>query len=134
MPPKKLSVSKKKPSTSLKPGGVSERQLSLSWPALTPILLPSDLDIQEVLAEQILTIPQFFTWNLCKSYVNFLQKSVSLITTPTKPKKGDAVRVNDRFQIHDAAFAARLWDETGLKAIIARENLWGGEVVGLNPK
>lgn len=40
------------------------------------------------------------------------------MTTPGKPKKGEAVRVNDRFQINDEIFARRLWEETGLKGLI----------------
>jgi len=40
------------------------------------------------------------------------------VTTPGKPKKGDAVRVNDRFQINDEEFARRLWEETGLKGLV----------------
>jgi hypothetical protein len=40
------------------------------------------------------------------------------VTTPGKPKKGDAVRVNDRFQVDDEAFARRLWEDTGLKDLI----------------
>lgn len=72
------------------------------------------------------------------------------MTTPGKPKKGDAVRVNDRFQINDEGFAKRLWEETGLRGLILggvesadeagegmseseRKQLWGGEVIGLNP-
>lgn len=60
-----------------------------------------------------------------------------MVTTPGKPQKGYAVRVNDRFQIHDAAFAERLWQTSGLKEIVAREPVetWGGkEVLGLNPR
>jgi hypothetical protein len=45
-------------------------------------------------------------------------KTLPLVTTPGKPKKGDAVRVNDRFQINDEVFAERLWEETGLKSLI----------------
>jgi len=70
------------------------------------------------------------------------------VTTPGKPKKGDAVRVNDRFQVFDEAFAKRLWEETGLRRLVLgerdgegeeemgeeeRRELWGGEVIGLNP-
>lgn len=75
------------------------------------------------------------------------------MTTPgARPKKGDAVRVNDRFQVDDGGFAERLWAETGLRGLVMREGgigegdeqgekgdcegdggLWGGEVVGLNP-
>lgn len=69
------------------------------------------------------------------------------MTTPGKPKKGDAVRVNDRFQIDDPAFAERLWSGTALKNLITGragdggfdltepqcQDLWGGEVIGLNP-
>ena len=84
---------------------------------------------------------------LCKSYVSFLA-SLPLTATPGKPKRGDAVRVNDRFQIDDPLFAERLWSETALKDLVTgaienagldmdnpqqRKELWGGEVVGLNP-
>ena len=40
------------------------------------------------------------------------------MTTPGKPKKGEALRVNDRFNIEDAVFAERLWKETGLKELL----------------
>jgi len=41
-----------------------------------------------------------------------------LTTTPGKPKKGDALRFNDRFQITDEGFANRLWEETGLRELV----------------
>jgi hypothetical protein len=117
-----------------------------NWPAFTPLIPEADLALQEVLPDQIVTIPNFWTATLSKTYVNFLS-SLPLTTTPGKPKKGDAVRVNDRFQIHDPAFAERLWSETALKSLVTgtaeegalnlddaeRKELWGGEVVGLNP-
>lgn len=39
-------------------------------------------------------------------------------TTPGKPKKGDALRFNDRFQVQDEVFANRLWLETGLRELV----------------
>jgi hypothetical protein len=64
-----------------------------------------------------------------------------------KPKKGEALRVNDRFQIDDPDFAERLWSSTALKHLVLNNassdmesvmeeestKLWGGAVVGLNP-
>ena len=47
------------------------------------------------------------------------------MTTPGKPKKGDAVRVNDRFQVTDEDFAKRLWEETGLRDLILGDD--GGD-------
>lgn len=58
--------------------------------------------------------------------------------------------MNDRFQIDDARFAGRLWRETGLAEVVGRgvfddedeeddeggdgrQDIWGGEVLGLNP-
>ncbi|KAF2011055.1 hypothetical protein BU24DRAFT_427264 [Aaosphaeria arxii CBS 175.79] len=115
------------------------------WPPFTPLIPTIDLYLQHALPGQIVTIPNFWTATLCKNYVSFLT-SLPLTTTPGKPKKGDAVRVNDRFQIDDPAFAERLWRETSLKDLITgkaegtldlddsqRKELWGGEVVGLNP-
>ena len=70
-----------------------------------------------LLEDQILTVPKLWTASLCKRYVNFLS-TLPLSTTPGKPKKGEAVRVNDRYQIDDADFAARLWSDTALKQIV----------------
>lgn len=117
-----------------------------NWPALTPLIPESDLALAELLPGQIITIPNLWTATLCKDYVSFLS-SLPLMTTPGKPKKGDAVRVNDRFQIDDPAFAERLWSGTALKNLITGragdggldltepqcQDLWGGEVIGLNP-
>ncbi|KAH7093775.1 hypothetical protein FB567DRAFT_180713 [Paraphoma chrysanthemicola] len=106
-----------------------------NWPAFTPLRPVSDLALHEVLPGQMITVPSFWTASLCKNYVSFLS-SLSLTTTPGKPKKGEALRVNDRFQIDDPAFAERLWSQTALKALVTeaqREELWGGTVVGLNP-
>lgn len=117
-----------------------------NWPAFAPLIPESDLSLQETLPAQIVTIPNFFTATLCKNYVSFLS-SLPLTTTPGKPRKGDAVRVNDRYQIQDPAFAERLWSGTSLKNLVTgaanddgltlteaqRDELWGGEVIGLNP-
>ncbi|KAL1792653.1 hypothetical protein ACET3X_009160 [Alternaria dauci] len=119
---------------------------SYNWPPFTPLVPDEDLALHEVLPKQIVTIPNFFTASLCRTYVSFLA-SLPLTTTPGKPKKGDAVRVNDRFQIDDAAFAQRLWSQTGLSRLVSghveegalgltveeRKVLWRGEVLGLNP-
>jgi hypothetical protein len=117
-----------------------------NWPSFTPLIPEADLALKDMLPGQVVTIPNFWTATLCKTYVSFLS-SLPLTTTPGKPKKGDAVRVNDRFQIDDAAFAERLWSETALKNLVTgiaeegalglteaqRKELWGGDVVGLNP-
>jgi hypothetical protein len=117
-----------------------------NWPAFTPLVPVEDLALQEVLPKQIIAIPNFFTASLCKTYVSFLS-SLPLTTTPGKPKKGDAVRVNDRYQIHDPVFAGRLWNDTGLRKLVSgeveegalglteiqRKELWGGDILGLNP-
>lgn len=113
-----------------------------NWPAFSPLIPTADLSLQEVLPGQIITVPNFWTATLCKNYVTFLS-SLPLTTTPGKPKKGDAVRVNDRFQINDPVFAERLWSATALKSLVLgdgdqdglnmddaqRKELWGGEVV-----
>ncbi|PMD57535.1 uncharacterized protein K444DRAFT_644412 [Hyaloscypha bicolor E] len=145
-PPKKHS----KPATA-KPASTPP-QPPPNWPPLRPLVPPSDLSLATLLPSQIALIRNFWPSKLCKDYVSFL-KTLPLVTTPGKPKKGDAVRVNDRFQVVDEGFARRLWEETGLKGLILgdgeekgedaeeekrigeseRRELWGGEVVGLNP-
>ncbi|TQS32057.1 hypothetical protein Golomagni_07639 [Golovinomyces magnicellulatus] len=107
-----------------------------SWPAFKPPLPVLPLFPEpHPKTNKILTLSTFFPRSLCRDYVAFLQ-SLPLITTPGKPKKGDAVRVNDRFQIDDPAFAKRLWDQTGIQDALAQDDvkdLWGGEPIGLNP-
>jgi hypothetical protein len=139
MPPKKKV--KNEPSKSAAPAQTAAKQTP-NWPAFSPLIRESDLSLNELLPNQIVTIPNFWTAKLCKDYVSFLS-SLPLTTTPGKPKKGDAVRVNDRFQIDDAAFAERLWSGTALRNLVTganeegglglndaqRQALWGGQVV-----
>ncbi|KAI5795238.1 hypothetical protein EDC01DRAFT_717266 [Geopyxis carbonaria] len=135
MPPKK---NKTKPPFEVpvnKAAAEPEKKATLEWPALSPLLPPEDLQLQTILPGQIITIPRFFTNTLCRTYVSYLEKATTLTTTPVQPKKGNAVRVNDRSQVLDKAFAQRLWEDSGLKEVIQREDpaLWGGEIMGLNP-
>ncbi|KAG4417979.1 hypothetical protein IFR04_008873 [Cadophora malorum] len=153
MPPKKHSSTKPTKSPKSPKSPKPPPNTPPNWPALKPLVPTSDLTLNTLLPSQIVTISQFFTSTLCKTYVNFL-KELPLTTTPGKPKKGDALRFNDRFQVHDEAFANRLWLETGLKELVCgseegegddgtaegdrmtkeeRRELWGGEVIGLNP-
>ncbi|PIA88978.1 hypothetical protein CB0940_07630 [Cercospora beticola] len=111
------------------------------WPPLKPLLPAADLTVETLLENQILTIPRFWTSTLCKNYVSFLS-TLPLTTTPGKPKKGEAVRVNGRFQINDPVFAEQLWSGTALKELVTNytaegdhegNELWSGDVIGLNP-
>ncbi|KAJ0145442.1 hypothetical protein CTA2_1020, partial [Colletotrichum tanaceti] len=108
-----------------------------AWPQFKPPLPVTDLipDKLDSCPDKIVLIRNFWPKSLCSSYVTFL-RGLPLITTPGRPKRGEAVRVNDRFQVQDAGFAQRLWTETGLRESLGQEDiqgLWGGEVVGLNP-
>ncbi|KAL4810402.1 hypothetical protein BDV18DRAFT_57092 [Aspergillus unguis] len=118
---------------------------SPNWPPLRPLVPASDLYLDPLLPDQIYILRNFLPASLCKTYVSFLA-SLPLTTTPGKPKKGDAVRVNDRFQIEDAAFAERLWSETALRGLVleppeeedeqgqqrSTKEIWGGDPLGLN--
>ncbi|KAL6807539.1 hypothetical protein GGI42DRAFT_318240 [Trichoderma sp. SZMC 28013] len=108
-----------------------------SWPVFKPPLPVVELYPElHPATSNIVLLSSFFPRSLCRDYVAFL-KTLPLQTTPSRPKKGEAVRVNDRFQIDDPAFALRLWETTGLKEVILEnetiKDLWGGEPVGLNP-
>lgn len=121
-----------------------------NWPSLQPLVPTEDLSMEVLLKDQIIIIRNLLTSTLCKNYVSFLS-SLPLITTPTKPKEGDAVRINDRFEVHDPAFAEQLWSSTALKHLVTGttrndedeetdglprdlEKLWGGQSCGLNPR
>jgi 2OG-Fe(II) oxygenase superfamily len=123
--------SKQRPSSKT-PGDKNQRP---NWPPLNPLIPTLDLSLTTILHDQILLLPNFFTSTLCKTYTTFLS-SLPLTTTPGKPKRGEAVRVNDRFQIHDPTFADSLWSQTSLKELVTNfedPGIWGGEVLGLNP-
>ena len=98
-----------------------------AWPKFKPPLPVVDLEpALHPRTSHIVTIPSFFPKSLCRDYVSFL-KTLPLQTTPGKPKRGEAVRVNDRFQIDDWGLARRLWEETGLREVVLGENfahLW----------
>lgn len=111
-PSKKSRVSKAPPKTEPKSATAPP-----NWPAFKPLLPVSDRCLSTVVESQIVVARNFWTSTLCKDYVAFL-KGLPLVTTPGVPKKGDALRVNDRFQVNDEAFASRLWSETGLKDLI----------------
>lgn len=108
---------------------------SPNWPPLTPLIPAENLYVETCLEDQILIIRNLFTSKLCKDYVSFLS-SLPLATTPGKPKRGEAVRVNDRFQIEDSLFAQQLWQKTPLQHLVSMyedQSVWDGEVLGLNP-
>ncbi|KAH8661902.1 hypothetical protein BX600DRAFT_305534 [Xylariales sp. PMI_506] len=110
----------------------------INWPPFNPRLPVVALQLEAPspdLGEKVLVIRHFFPKVLCRNYVSFLQ-GLPLTTTPGRPKRGEAVRVNDRYQIDDVLFSQRMWLESGLKNVLSDEpfkHLWGGEVVGLNP-
>lgn len=144
MPPKKKNNSDSQATSTTQ--SQTAKQQPPNWPPFNHLIPTSDLSLQELVPGQIVTIPNFWPAKLCKDYVSFLS-SLTLTTTPGKPKKGEAVRVNDRFQIDDPAFAERLWSNTALKDLVTgqveenvlglddtqRKKFWGGEVIGLNP-
>ncbi|KFA64028.1 hypothetical protein S40285_04230 [Stachybotrys chlorohalonatus IBT 40285] len=101
---------------------------SVSWPPFKPRLPVLDLNLSlHPSSNKIALIPCFFPKSLCRDYVSFL-KTLPLQTTPGRPKRGEAVRVNDRFQVDDPDFARRLWEDTGLReALLETEHanhLW----------
>ena len=140
--------SSRRGNTSSKPKGTRTPEPLPKWPALKPLIPTSDLTLENILEDQIVVIRNLFTPTLCRNYVSFLS-TLPLTTTPGQPKKGDAVRVNDRIQFDDYAFAEQLWASTGLRDLVTGvvshgegsdmspeqlRALWGGRVCGLNPR
>ncbi|KAI1815440.1 hypothetical protein GGS20DRAFT_576207 [Poronia punctata] len=136
------SLSNKKPDkVQKKPDVVTAKQQQHplpNWPAFKPELPVTQLTFDTPIPafeDQIVLLHNFWPKSLCRDYLAFLA-GLPLTTTPGRPKRGEAVRVNDRFQIDDVAFSQRLWLQTGLKDAVMDDSvkhLWGGEVVGLNP-
>ncbi|XWX02079.1 hypothetical protein V2A60_010111 [Cordyceps javanica] len=108
-----------------------------AWPRFKPALPVVDLAPapHPRTGDKVVTVDGFFPRGLCRDYVALLS-TLALQTTPGTPRRGDAVRVNDRLQVHDAAFASALWERTGLREALLAEHvrdLWGGEPIGLSP-
>ncbi|OAA72222.1 Prolyl 4-hydroxylase, alpha subunit [Cordyceps fumosorosea ARSEF 2679] len=83
-----------------------------AWPRFTPRLPVVDLaPTPHPRTARVVTVDGFFPRSLCRAYVALLS-TLALQTTPGTPRRGDAVRVNDRLQVHDAALAAALWERT----------------------
>lgn len=93
-----------------------------SWPPFKPPLPVVDLEVETIVEGTIVVLRSFWPRSLCRDYVSFLSE-LPLVTTPGKPKRGEAVRVNDRYQIDDPTFSNRLWTETGLKEVVLRNEL-----------
>lgn len=93
-----------------------------AWPPFRPPLPVTDLAAETVVSDKVVVYRSFFPRSLARDYVAFLG-GLPLTTTPGKPKRGMALRVNDRFQIDDANFANRLWTETGLREAVAAPDL-----------
>lgn len=116
--------SREKATTHSKRRPPQEQEKALDWPALQPLVPTTDLALETLLEDQIILIRNLFTSTLCKKYVSLLSP-LPLTTTPVKPKEGEAIRVNDRIQYDDPAFAEQLWSSTGLQSLV---NGSGGNV------
>ncbi|RAH67759.1 uncharacterized protein BO66DRAFT_456487 [Aspergillus aculeatinus CBS 121060] len=119
--PKPKPKPKQSPAT-IPPNASPTAQTRIPWPPLTPspknpFYHPTKPTLHLLIPNQAYIIPEFFPAPLCKTYTTFLA-SLPLVTTPNKPKKGDAVRVNDRFQVQDDGFAAQLWEYTCLQRCV----------------
>lgn len=125
-PPKKSLPSTKRKSTA-----TAASPPLPNWPALSPLVPSEDLHLETLLEGQVIIIRNLLTSTLCHKYLQFLS-SLPLVTTPVTPKDGDALRVNDRFEVQDGGFAQRLWSETGLEGLVTgRSGAGEGEYSGV---
>jgi hypothetical protein len=96
-----------------------------SWPPFKPPLPVINLEFTTPAPgyeDKITVIRNFWPKSLCRDFVAFLQ-GLPLTTTPGRPKRGEAVRVNDRFQVQDPDFSRKLWTETGLDDVINQDSV-----------
>ncbi|TGJ78531.1 hypothetical protein E0Z10_g10228 [Xylaria hypoxylon] len=96
-----------------------------SWPPFKPELPVTQLIFDTpvpALLDQIVLLRNFWPRSLCRDYVTFLS-GLPLTTTPGRPRRGEATRVNDRFQIQDAQFSQRLWLQTGLRDAVLEDSV-----------
>lgn len=114
----------------------------VSWPALpTPEQRSHPLELEELVASQIILLHGFFPAKVCSSWTHFLSERRNIMLEATPPaKRGEAQRTNHRFSVKDEAFAKALWQETGLAEVIANDQSGvftssesqNGKPIGLN--
>lgn len=80
---------------------------SIRWPDLP--YSGRDLTLQTLIPDQVLLLPNAFTSKDCARWVSFLESSLALEPSPPVPKRGHAVRSNERFSIQDEQFAQALY-------------------------
>ncbi|KAM3589182.1 hypothetical protein VKS41_000059 [Umbelopsis sp. WA50703] len=82
------------------------KQIKSKWPKLFP---KADLQVNELLQGQIYTIPDFFTVKECDNLIAHIESNIPLQKTSGIPKRGEALRSNDRISVSDPDFADMLW-------------------------
>lgn len=131
MPPVRKTARKAAAPPESKP----EPPAPLSWPPLPALPPYHHFELSTLLPGQIVTLP-LFSAQTCKAYINSLSR-LQLDTTPAIPKKGEAARFNDRFEVWDETFAEKLWAESGLSSL-DWDGVEGvtdeGQLVGLSPR
>lgn len=142
MAPTKVAKSKKNESSAINTASRSKVQ-SVSWPALpTPAKRSHPLELEELVASQIVLLHGFFPAKTCTAWVNYLSEAKNILLEATPPaKRGEAQRSNHRFSIQDEAFARALWEDTGLGEVINNNQMGmfqssesaNGKPIGLNP-
>lgn len=77
------------------------------------------LELEEILSSQIVLVRNFFPSKIRTAWKTFLSSSDAIALSPSPPaKRGEAQRTNSRFSVQDAALAAALWTETGLRELV----------------
>lgn len=116
---------------------------AMSWPALpTPAQRSHTLELEELVASQIILLHGFFPAKVCSTWLNYLSETQNILLEATPPaKRGEAQRTNHRFSVRDEAFAKSLWQNTGLAEVITSDDSGmfkssesaDGKPIGLNP-
>jgi hypothetical protein len=101
----------------------------LNWPTIPPP--SSSLSLTSLSSLGLLLIDNLFPPALRRHFITFID-NLSL-DPPRAPKRGEAERRNERFQVQDDAFAERLWRDSGLSKVCEGiEGRNGRKPCGLN--
>lgn len=110
-----------------------------SWPSVARPLHSPPLAIQQLLPG-LIQVDNFLLSSTVSLWLSFLTSTPPPFALQPSPpaKRGEASRTNDRFGIHDAVFAERLWKDSGLEELLVEREEWKSSdgrlrPVGLNP-
>ncbi|KAK4436336.1 hypothetical protein Salat_0797300 [Sesamum alatum] len=108
---------------------ITNKKPKTEWPTIEP---KSNLRINRLKEDDLITIPNYFTSAESKAFVNVAESIGFVHQGSLGPAYGEAYRDNDRISVDSPVLAEAIW-EAGLNKFFSDIKIRGKVAVGLNP-